>query len=254
MNPLIAGIAVSIPLMASALASSVIVNEINAGGATVLGDWFELVVVGDGTPSSTVDLRGWTLRVDNNGTTGVGRFTLSENVYWSTVRAGTILTFHENDSANNGVDTAILATNHFSTLGWAHTNIWAGDSTYVNTAAADYDGNFPIDEKNSQVVILDRSQNIVFGPAGEGHVGYGGGGVSASEVFKLEADPSTLVTLTSPYKDGSTHTFGAPNGWTTSGFAYTQNFSAFVPEPSSALLAVFGGCFLLRRRRGIAEG
>ena len=52
------------------MAASVIVNEINTGGSTMPGDWFELVVVGwDGTAGSTVDLRGWTMRVDNDGST-----------------------------------------------------------------------------------------------------------------------------------------------------------------------------------------
>lgn len=212
------------------------------------GDWFELVVVGDGTAGSTVDMRGWTLRVDNNGTNNVGRFTLSNHSYWSNVLAGTILTFHEDNTAAAGLDTGILLTDNFATSGWGHTNIYVGDSTYVNTSAGDYDGSFPIDQSNSQIAILDSTPTIVFGPAGEGHVGYIGGGVSAPEVFKLEADPSPLITLTSPYNDGTTSTFGAPNQWSSG--TITQNFSAFVvPEPSSAFLGFIGALMLLRRRR-----
>ena len=245
---LLASVLLALPALAPA--ASVIVNEINAGGASVPGDWFELVVVGNGTAGSTVDMRGWTLRVDNNGTTNAGRFTLSNAAYWSNVQAGTILTFHEDNAANSGVDTAILATNNFSTLGWAHTNIWVGDSTYVNTSAGDYDGSFPIDQNNSQIAILDSGASVVFGPSGEGQVGYPGSGVSATEIFKLEADPSPSITLTSPYNDGSTSTFGAPNQWTSAGVPTTQSFAAFVvPEPSSFLLGSVGLLGLLRRRR-----
>ena len=212
------------------------------------GDWFEVVVVGDGSAGSIVDMRGWTFRIDNNGVTNAGRFTLNNHSYWSNVQAGTILTFHEDDALNGGVDTSILGTNSFSTLGWAHTNIWVGDASYIDVAAGDYDGGFPIDQNNSQVAILDSGLNLVFGPAGEGHAGYPGGGVSASEVFKLEADPSTAISLASAYNDGSSSTFGAPNEWSSG--ASSQDFSAFVvPEPASASLLLLTSLLGLRRRR-----
>lgn len=236
---------------ASAHGASVIVNEINAGGASVPGDWFELVVVGNGTGGSTVDMRGWEIRIDNDGSLGAGYFKLSNNAYWSNVQAGTILTFHENNAAGGGVDTAILATNQFATLGWAHSNIWVSDGAYVDLTWATHDGDFPMDQDDSQVAIFDALGNLVFGPAGEHHVGYTAGGVNETEIFKLEADPSPSITLTSPYKDGSTSTFGAPNAWSSG--TITQNFSAFVfvPEPSSVamLLGSLGAFTLIRRRK-----
>lgn len=253
---------VSCALALNCPAAPVIVNEINAGAGDTLpgvngqlapGDWFELVVVGDGTPGSTVDMRGWTLRVDNNGVTGTGRFTLSSASYWSAVQAGTILTFHEDNAASNGVDTSILGTDRFATEGWAHTNVWVGDSTYILTSAPDYDGNYPIDQSNSQIAIFDSVNTLVFGPAGEGHAGYPGGGVNASEIFKLEADPSPSITLTSPYNDGSSHTFGTPNVWNQG--ANKQSFAAFiVPEPSAFALLMAGLAGMAgRRRRGAGE-
>ncbi|WP_035611479.1 PEP-CTERM sorting domain-containing protein [Haloferula sp. BvORR071] len=241
-------VALCCALPSVAPAASVIVNEINAGGASMPGDWFEVVVVGNGTAGSTVDMRGWSFRVDNNGTTNTGFFTLSNASYWSAVQAGTILTFHEDNTAAGGLDTGINIVDNFATAGWAHTNIYVGDSTYVNTSAVGYDGSFPMDEKNSQVAILDSFSTLVFGPSGEGQVGYAGSGVSATEIFKLEADPSPLITLTSQYNDGSTSTFGAPNEW--SGGASRQSFAAFVvPEPSAFTLAALGLTGLLRRRR-----
>lgn len=246
---------VALAFAAPLSAAPVIVNEINAGADGVDRDWFELVVVGDGTAGSTVDMRGWSLRVDNNGATGAGMITLSQDTYWSNVLAGTILTFIEDDVAPNGTPTSILGTNNFSTLGWAHTNVWAGDVTYVDTAAIDHDPNWPIDQTNTQIAIFDALDAPVFGPAGEGHAGYPGGGVSGTEVFKLEADPSPSIALTSPYNDGATATFGAPNAW--SGGATTQSFVAYViPEPNSALsllaaIAAIGLSTRARRRREV---
>ncbi|GAA5124167.1 PEP-CTERM sorting domain-containing protein [Luteolibacter yonseiensis] len=243
---IVAAISLAAPSLASG--ASVIVNEINAAGTTTPGDWFELVVVGNGTAGSTVDMRGWSVRIDNAGTTNVGFFTLSNASYWSNVLAGTILTFHEDNTAGGGFDSAINTVNNFTTLGWAHTNIYIGDATYVNTSGPGYDGSFPIDQTNTQVAIFDASSALVFGPAGENHVGYVGSGVGSGEIFKLEANPSPSITLTSPYNDGSTSTFGAPNQWSSG--ANTQDFSAYiVPEPSSALLGCVALLGLARRRR-----
>ena len=243
-------------LAISAQAATVIVNEINcadpagANPSSPSGDWFEVVVVGDGTSGSTVDMRGWQFRVDQNGTTGQGYFKLSNDSYWSNVQAGTILTFCEDGSGPTGAATAILATNNFATLGWAHTNVWVGDTTYIDTGWGSNDGSFPIDQNNTQILIQDSTAATVFGPCGEGHVGYPGSGVSATEIFKLEANPSPSITLTSPYNDGSTDTFGAPNQWTSGGLPNSQSFATFVvPEPSAALLLGLLPLFGLRRRR-----
>ena len=258
MNPKI--LASSLLLSAiPAFGASVIVNEINAytnantpvGGQ--LGDWFEVVVVGDGTAGSTVDMRSWSFRIDNNGVTGLGFFQLSNHSYWSNVVAGTILTFHEDNAGALGVDTSILGTNNLVTQGWAHTNIWVGDSTYVNTTNPSHDVDYPIDNQNAQVAIFDSASTLIFGPAGENHAGYAGTGVGSDEVFKLEEAPSPLITLTSAYNDGGTQTFGRPNEWTIVDAPNgVQNFSAFklVPEPSGTAIAALGLLGIgLRRRR-----
>lgn len=245
-----AALAAGLMIGGTANAAPVLVNEINAGGATQAGDWFEVVVVGDGTAGSTVDMRGWSFSIseDDGGQTVKGFFTLTNDSYWSDVVAGTILTFHEDDTAGGGADTAIQSVNNLATDGWAWTNIFVGDSTYIETGAGDYDGSFPIANDDSQIEILDNLDVTVFGPAGEGHAGYVGGGVNGSEVFKLEADPSTSITLTSNYNDGSSSTFGAPNEW--NGGSNVQNFSAFViPEPASLVLLGLGAVSILGRRR-----
>jgi hypothetical protein len=234
-------------LAVPATAASVIVNEINCKdlGATPSGDWFEVVVVGDGTAFSSVDMRGWQFRVDNKGTLGDGYFKLSLDGYWSNVRAGTILTFSETNAGPVGAPTSIFEADNFSSLGWAHSNIYVQDATYIDTGWGSTKATFSLDKNSTQVVIQNASGADVFGPAGEGV--YPASGVGATDVFKLQGDPSALITPGSTlYAAGSTDTFGRPNEWSSG--AFKQSFAAFVPEPSVSWLAV-GGLSLLGLRR-----
>lgn len=245
-------------LAATSYGAPVILNEYNAVDPTkfaapVPGDWFEIVVVGGGIAGDTVDMRGWEFRIDELGIGGsgfnAGRFQLSSAPYWSAVQAGTIITFHEDNAAAGGRNTSILGVNNFATEGWAHTNIWVQDPTYINTSFAAHDPNYPMTENNMQITIL-RAGTTVFGPAGENAMG-GLVTVGDDEVFKLEANPSTSITATSTsYNDGSSSSFGAPNVWGSATVPERQDFSAFIiPEPSSLLLAGAAGIGLLTMRR-----
>ena len=198
-----------------------------------------------------VDMRGWKIEIQEGGAGGgSGSFTLSGNSYWRTVQAGTILTFHENNLATGGRNTSILGVNNFATEGWAHTNIYVGDTNYV---VAGGDISYPMTENNMGITIRNAASSIIFGPAGEGVFPLSAGvTVGDDEVFKLEGTPSTSITTTSPlYNDGTTSTFGAPNRW--SNDTLVQDFSAFivVPEPASALMAGAAavGLLTMRRRR-----
>lgn len=241
-------------LAATSSAATALLNEYNAGGATdVQGDWFEIVVVGGGVAGDVVDMRGWTFTIDEVAPGGegfaVGRFQLSNNNYWSNVQAGTIVTFHEDRTVDGGRDTSILALNNFATQGWAHTNVWVGDSTFINTTFSQHDPNYPINQNGTQITITRGVTNI-FGPAGEGTSTTLG--VGDDEVFKLEGTPTPSITPSSPlYNDGTSSTFGAPNRWNAN--TVVQDFSAFiVPEPGSALMlgAAAVGLLSMRRRRG----
>jgi len=216
------------------------------------GNWFELAVVGDGTDGSTVDMRNWTL--DWTEDPDAGTLTLSNNTFWSSVRAGTLVTFGEEASLTSqsgavvvsGSDVAVdFATGDH----WAH--IHSFDTNYVSTTtnvAGDGPGNFSVGNGDWQLTIRDAGGAAVFGPEGEG---ISDGGVKSNEVYKLEADVSTAIMAgTAPYSDGTSSSFGDANVW--SGGDNVQSFAAFgvVPEPASLALLGVGGAALLGRRRG----
>lgn len=192
------------------------------------GEWFELVVVGDGTDGSTLDLRGW--KIDVLGDLGTRTVVLSQDAYWSNVVAGTILTFTTSTAANGGADTEIHKTSTLHTAGLLWSNIWIFDPVFIDQAASDFNNRLGISNSNTQFIIRNTSNTAIFGPAGEG-IATGGvpgilAGVSSTEVLKLEANPIPETDpYYSPYNDGTTSTFGAPNSW--SGGAIFQNFDAY---------------------------
>ena len=159
------------------------------------GNWFELVVVGDGTAGSTVDLRGWTIAIEDDGAPSA--MTLSDHEYWRRVQAGTILTFIEkNDDHPRDTSTAILKEDRLATAGWAWTNVWTGDEAYVSDGGS----SFSVSHDSTQFTLKDRTGHIVFGPAGE-KGSFVGGGIGSREVYQLLDDPSPQVTPGSRHTD-----------------------------------------------------
>jgi len=237
----------------------VIINEWNAvSGSSTLsgsdsffgtidgngGNWIELAVVGAG-PGSTIDLRNWQLRwgEDEDGDgfysaaeSGVINFT--NDAFWSAIESGTIITIIETtDGDGSGLDTS-TATSLDASAGDFHINIStleeigssnplliadSGDNVEVN------DGEFSVGNDAWYGELLDASGNSVFGPVGEGEISWMGGGVSGSEVGKLEGPVSgaladwLAIDAASPFfDDGDNSTFGSANTFGDS----IQDFSA----------------------------
>jgi hypothetical protein len=180
------------------------------------GDWIELVVVAD-----HLDIRGWVLDICDAGVCGTNPLTFSNNSVWSDLRAGTIITVAEDEPTDLSFDPG-------SGDWWINVRAHnAGSGTYITA------DNFPVNELDWKMQILDDSANIVYGPIGE-HVPVNPSAgcfppqdnLNSGEIFRLEEAPSALVdpcikTL-NDYEDGVLSTFGSPNQWN-SGFA-SQNF------------------------------
>ncbi len=191
------------------------------------GDWFELVVITD-----HLDMRGWHLDIFEDGAF-VETLTLTDHAIWSDLRSGTIITVAEDVPSD-------ISYNPAAGDWWinvqAHND---ADGAYITASS------FPVHNDNWQLRIRDAAGTVVFGPAGEGISPTGG--VSSTEVFRLEANPDASITPDSKaYSDGSDFsTFGAPNRWG------VQNFSRLrvvEPEPASISLAgPNGGEFLIAR-------
>ena len=197
-----------------ACAADVILNEYNAVGSTKKledngsdpfwgrvngngGDWFETVIITD-----HLDMRGWSFWIVDD-TDGPDEelfvLTLTDDPIWSDLRQGTILTVSE--KLRNNID------QYDPVIGawWLNVKSSNGaDGRYITAR------NFKVSNDNWQVTIRDEVNVVMFGPAGEP---ISAQGVSSTEVFKLEEDPSASITPTSAYNDGSSSTFGVANIW-----------------------------------------
>ncbi|MEP4077805.1 lamin tail domain-containing protein [Haloferula sp.] len=208
------------------------------------GDWVEWVVVGDGT-TGEVDLRGWSIEIgtdEGSGFFATNRIDLSDHADWSNVATGTILTFIENNTSQGGLDSAFAIRDRRNTLGDTWSNVWIGDplridytSLMVNgyTLSAGLISGIDIDNSSTQFRILNDSDEVIFGPVGEGVAPLSG--TTSQEVFELERDPSPSVSPVvassagvQGYDDGATDsTFGEANVWTPE--EDEQMVQAFVP-------------------------
>lgn len=180
------------------------------------GDWIELVVIAD-----HLDIRGWTLDICDAGVCGGNPLTFANHSVWSDLRAGTIITVAEDEPTD-------LSFDPDGGDWWMNVRAHnGGDGTYITA------DNFPVNETDWKMLILDDSANVVYGPIGE-HVPEDPGAgcfppqddLNSGEIFRLEEKPTALVdpciTTLNDYEDGVLSTFGSPNQWN-SGFA-SQNF------------------------------
>jgi hypothetical protein len=178
------------------------------------GDWIELVVVAD-----HLDIRGWQLEICE-GTTCNDLLVFADHSVWSDLRAGTVITVAEDEPTNLS----------FSMGGgdwWMNVRAHSGGSgTYITAS------NFPVNNNDWNVTILDETDAVAFGPVGE-HVPITAGcsppqdNLNDGEIFRLEQDPTALVdpcfdTL-NDWEDGVLSSFGEENIW--NGGLATQSFA-----------------------------
>ena len=203
------------------------------------GDWFELVVTGNGG-AGTVDMRGWRFEIGQPtgpDFTKSSMVVLSNHGYWSAVPTGTILTFIEHNTAQGGLDTGINLRNRRATLGDSWTNIWLGDTTYLtytDQATNGYEiisgvvSGVAVDDLGTRLRIKNAADQVVFGPGGEGVAPIKG--VDNTGVFELAGDPLPSVSpLSAAYAaDAAGSSFGWPNAWGSS----SQNFQPYVHVPT----------------------
>ena len=194
------------------------------------GEWVEFVITGDGGPS-LVDASGWSIEI---GSVEGGVFTplstanLNESPFWKDLPSGTILTLSTEPTNTSRID-------NLATEGYASANISYGDSDFMTTSGA----SFAISPANTAIRILDKNDQTVFGPAGEGIGGLEG--IGDTEILELEDDPSPTITALSVEGGGldgydpgsSSSTFGSPNLFSDSPTSADrpQDFSAFIATP-----------------------
>lgn len=179
------------------------------------GDWFELVVITD-----HLDMRNWKFDIYNNGSLDE-TLDLTDHSVWSDLRSGTIITVSEDVPSDIGYNPA---------AGDWWINVQTGDNgdgLYIEASA------FPISANNWQLTIKDDANAVMFGPAGEGVSP--ASGIGSTDIFRLEAKPSALITAKSPdYDDGiDFSTFGSPNRWGQQDFNQLRSVAA---EPSTLTL------------------
>ena len=169
------------------------------------GNWFELVVI-----AQPLDLRGWTILIDDDGGATVATLTFSQNPLLADLQAGTIITIAEDVPEDASYDPSGGDWHiHFQAGA-------AGSGIYVTATP------FEVSHDDTTFEIRNENGLLVFGPNGEG--AGAPSGVSSREVAALETDPGALVSAASPdYDDGTSSTFGGANAL--SG-GETQDFSA----------------------------
>ncbi|MBC8293229.1 MAG: lamin tail domain-containing protein [Proteobacteria bacterium] len=185
------------------------------------GDWIELVVIQDG-----LDMRNWQVLVVNNAGVPLAEesflLRLTNADLWSNLRSGTIITLSEKLGNNVPELQPLLGKWWVNVRAAADT---AGTYVTVECVAPSCDpaiANWKVSNSDSQITIINDSGAVVFGPAGEGIRPVNR--IGSTEIFKLEQNPSSAITPTSKYNDGSSSTFGEANVFNAGTSA--QNFGA----------------------------
>jgi hypothetical protein len=194
------------------------------------GNWLEFVVVTD-----HLDIRGWKIRWAEPGNVSAsngpdqwygnaqvdqGIITFTNDARWSNLRKGTILTVHE-FAASQPQGQAQGGKDDDFTFDPCNGDWWISVHTFGNNVlvsattnvAGNVPGNFSVGNNNWLCQIVDATGTVVTPNCGEGATGYGGGGVSSTEICRFEATPTATTSATSAYDDGDSSTCGTQNTW-----------------------------------------
>jgi hypothetical protein len=185
-------------------------------------NWIELVVT-----QNNLNIQGWTVSWKNNDSGGHpnnGSFTFSSNSLWSSLKAGTIITVHDNGDAGY---TTGYSGNPCSDYNW-WIDVDVLDTTYISSSSLKngttlIGPGFKTDNDCWRGMIADNASTTVQDWVGENNscgsipaAIWAGAGLGNLEVGKLEADPVGGTSDTN-YKDGDSGTYGAPNVWSGAG-------------------------------------
>jgi hypothetical protein len=248
------------------------------------GNWMELVVVKDhadlrgwqlcwaepGDPISEPGITNWVPTGEdcwfggyygvNGATVKQGVVTFSDDILWSDLRAGTIITIIESVMVTNqagalclnGSDTDIDVRSddwwiHVSTLDEATQGTPLLTST--SNITGENPGEFVVGNDNWELMIKDNTGRTAFVPVGEGVPDWTGGSCSSVEGMFAKSHPHDILNV-NYYDDTKWTSFGSHNVWDEGGDS--QDFSTvrsavMVPPAMEALgdwTAVVGSEFI----------
>ena len=215
---------------------TVVINKFENGSP----DKIELIVVGNGTPGTTVDLRGMIIKdhSSSNSNDGGGKYTFNSDSLWAAVRAGTIIVL-----ANSTTATEDLVT------GGTDWNL------AVNLVNPIYftKGSASMDIAGTDMIMIKAAGNSEAGSAGQIHAlanGLATGTQTAAATMpKLVADVGSAGVVYAENPNGSladyngtrallgAKTFGSPNNLQNASFlASLRGTSEILLETSSLAL------------------
>ena len=158
----------------AATAPTVAVNKY-LNGATPTADLIELLAIGNGTPGTTVDLRGMIVKdfTSNMTADGGGKFEFSTNTLWDDIPVGTLVVL-ENSATSSDIDPIDYVV-----------RVGLQDTTYFTGLGGAYD--------------ISSTDMVLLKAPGSGASGTGGGihalgGGTAGSLFALFPDAKVLAS------------------------------------------------------------
>ncbi len=215
---------------------TVVINKFENGSP----DKIELIVVGNGTPGTTVDLRGMIIKdhSSSNSSDNGGKYTFNSDSLWAAVRAGTIIVLANSTTATEDLVTGGTDWNLAVNL---------GNPIYFTKGSAS------MDIAGTDMIMIKAAGNSEAGSAGQIHALANGSATgtqtAAATLPKLVADVGSAGVVYAENPNGSladyngtrallgAKTFGSPNNLQNASFlASLRGTSEILLETSSLAL------------------